>query len=293
MIQALLSLLSVWFLMSCTQRDKQAPIQVILVPAQESMVLEEYGQKLRLWLEKDIGRSVEVKVPMNYTAVIEAFGSKRADLAFMNSFGYLLAREKYQAEARLVTVSKGKKEYFGQIIARSDKVKTLKDLEGKNFAFVSPISGSGYLAALKFLKINNINIKGHSFMGKHDSVVTAIYQGRADAGATFYASDENGQPNDARRLVKIQYPDVFEKIHRLALTGPMPNEPVVLRHDLDESLKKKLIDSLKKYITTSEGKEVMHKMYHIEEFADTEDKAYDSLKEDMKLLGQDPKSLIE
>lgn len=281
------------FVSACTSNTAIKPLQLMLIPSQETQVLEEVGDKLRLQLEKDIGQPVEMKVPVNYTAVIEAFGSKRVDVAFMNSFGYLLAREKYKAEARLIAVSKGKKEYYGQVIARKDKVKTLKDLNGKNFAFVSPISGSGYLTTLKLLKENGLKMGEHSFMGRHDSVVAAVYQGRADAGATFYATDVDGQPNDARRLVKTQYPDIYEKVIRIALTGPLPNEPVVFRSDMSEELKQKVIQSFQKFIRTEEGKKIFHQLYHFDDLALATDKDYDPLIHDLKIMGQDPQKLLQ
>lgn len=279
--------------LSCTSRNSEAPIQFLLVPAQEVQILQENGKKLQDWLSHDLNRAVEVKVPISYSAVIEAFGSKRADVAVMNSFGFLIARERYQAEAHLVALSKGKSEYYGQIIARKNQFKDVQLASGKKFGFVSPSSGSGYVAAMKFLKSKNISVKEQMFLGSHDAVVTAVYQGRVDIGATFYADDEDGQPRDARNLVKTQFPDVFEKIERLALTGPIPNEPVVLRKDLNPELKIAIIQSLKKFIATEEGKKVFHDLYHFDNFADTTNQNYDSLVQDLKMIGQDPSTLVK
>lgn len=277
---------------SCTSRNPEGPIQVLLVPSQENKILVDNGNILKAWLETDLQRAVEVKVPVNYIAVIEAFGSKRADVAFMNSFGYLLARKKYGAQARLIAVSQGKTEYRGQIIVRKGKVQSLADLNGKTFGFVSPISGSGYVAALKYLREHKILIKDQSFLGSHDAVVTAVYQGRVDAGATFYADDEAGQPQDARRLVKTQFPDVFEKIERLALTEPLPNEPVVFRADMPENLKIKIIQSLQKFIATDLGHKTFRELYHYENLVPVTEKVFDSLEQEFARLGLEPEKTV-
>lgn len=279
-------------LSSCTSRNPVGPIQILLVPSQENRILVENGNVLRTWLETDLQQPIEVKVPVNYTAVIEAFGSKRADVAFMNSFGYLLARKKYGAQARLIAVAQGKTEYRGQIIVRKGKVKDVADLHGKTFGFVSPISGSGYITALKCLREKKITIKDQSFLGSHDAVVTAVYQGRVDAGATYYVDDEGGIPQDARRLVKTQFPDVFEKVERLALTEPLPNEPVVFRGDMPENQKLAIIKSLQKFIATDLGRKTFRELYHYENLIPVTETVFDSLEQEFARLGLAPEKTV-
>ncbi len=93
-------------------------------------------------------------------AVVEAFGTKRADIAAINTFGYMLAHEKYGAEARLTVLRHGLATYQAMFVAKSDsKIKSIDDLAGKKIAFVDPASTSGYLLPLKMLKDKNISPK--------------------------------------------------------------------------------------------------------------------------------------
>jgi phosphonate transport system substrate-binding protein len=289
---------SILGLISCTKSketgSKENPIKFYLIPAQDMQGLSDNGKLLETYLKKDLGLEVSVELPVNYVAVVEAFGSKRADVAIINTFGYILAHEKYNVEAHLKLMNRGRDEYYGQIMARVDGPKTIKELEGKKFAFVDPASTSGYLLPMRLFKQEKIKIKEHLFAGRHDSVVTAVYQKQVDAGAAFYTPpDEDGTPKDARMLIKAQYPDVFDKVKILKLTGPIPNDPVAFRKDLPEELKKKITDSLVRYIKTEEGKKTMYNLYHITDFKVANDQDYDKVRGYLKDLGQTAQDFLK
>ena len=298
-LRALLSLLALVFILSgCTKSDelgsKKNPFKFYVVPAQDVVALKEQGETLRKYLEKETGMFVEIELPINYIALVEAFGSKRADAAIINTFGYILANEKYGVQARLKLMNRGRDEYYGQIIARADGPKSIKELSGKKFAFVDPASTSGYLLPLRLFKQENIKLKEFMFAGRHDTVVRAVYQRQVDAGATFYTPpDDDGTPKDARWILRAEYPDVYEKIKILKLTGPIPNDPVVFRKDIPEEVKQKFADALIKYIKTEEGKSVLLGMYHITDFKVAADKDYDLVRGYLKDLGQTAQSFIK
>ncbi len=284
---------------SCTKNSaelgsKENPIKFYLVPAQDMLTLTEQGKVLEQYLAKDLNLEVKVELPSSYIAVVEAFGSKRADAAILNTFGYVLAHEKYGVEAKLKLMNRGRDEYNGQIIAHVDGPKTIKEIDGKKFAFVDPASTSGYLLPQRLFKQENIKIKESIFAGRHDSVVSAVYQRKVDAGATFYTPpDEDGTPKDARWLLRTQYPDVFKKIRILQLTGPIPNDPLVFRKDVPEELKNKISESLKKYIKTEAGAKVLHNLYHITDFKVASDKDYDVVRGYLKDLGKTAQEFIK
>ncbi len=285
-------------LFSCTQSkdlgSEANPLKFYLIPAQDMMTLQESGKILKVYLEKELKVHVAVELPTSYIAVIEAFGSKRADAAILNTFGYILASEKYGAVAKLKLVNRGRDEYYGQIIAHKDGPKNIKELNNKKFAFVDPASTSGCLLPSRLFKQEDIKLKEHVFSGRHDSVVMAVYQKKVDAGATFYTPpDEDGTPKDARWIVRTQYPDVFDKVRILKLTGPIPNDPLTLRKDLPEELKVKIVQAFQNYIKTEEGKKVLMDMYHITDFKEAADKDYDVIRGYLKDLGQSAQDFVK
>lgn len=282
---------------ACTSKkdvgSKTNPIKISLVPGQDTPMLIENGKKLEAYLEKMTGLPIEVNVPASYIAVIEALGSKRADMAIMNTFGYIIAHEKYGAEAALTGVHKGRDVYWGQIIARKDGPKSLKDLNGKRFAFVDPASGSGYVLPAKLLKDENVKPKEFIFAGRHDSVVTMVYQKRVDAGATYHTPIDNGEPQDARKLVKTQYPDVFDKIVILAKTQPIPNDPVVFRKDFPPEVRSALVDAIKKMVKEKEGAKILYDLYYMDDFKDANTVDYDKVQQMLIELGKSAQDFVK
>jgi phosphonate transport system substrate-binding protein len=246
------------------------------------------------FLEKETGLMFKTGIPSNYIAVVEAFGSMRADIGVMNSFGYIMANEKYGANARLRVIRYGHDYYQGQILAHVDSgINTIKDLQGKNFAFVDPSSTSGYMFPLKILKENNIKPSNITFANKHDNVITMIYQGQVAAGATYYsAPDENGKIRDARIRVKTQFPDVEEKIKIVAITEKIPNDPFVFRKDLSAEIINKFISAVKKYISTPEGKHAFKTIYAVEGVIDSSDADYQGLRDMIKAIDLDTSKLV-
>lgn len=266
------------------------PIKFHLVPAVDAKVLTDNANVLKAYLEAHTPYKYEITVPQSFVAVVESFGTRRADIAAINTFGYYMAHKQFDVEARLTVIRYGSATYQSQFLARSDsKVKTLKDLQGKKVAFVDPASTSGYLLPLKTLQDRQINPKETVFAMKHDSVVTMIYQRQVDAGATYYSPPQNGQIEDARRLVKIQYPDVEQKVKIIELSEPIPNDPIVFRRDMPEEMKEKIVDTLLLFASTPEGKKSLDLMLGATNFKKASDADYDTVREMLKALAPEGK----
>jgi len=298
MTQALLILITFSFIVSCTSNKSEIgtsanPIKISLVPGQDTKLLQENGKKFEAYLEEKTGLAFDVNVPASYVAVIEALGSNRADLAIMNTFGYIIAQEKYGAEAALTGVFKGREVYWGQIIARKDGPKSIKELNNKRIAFVDPSSGSGFVLPSKLLKDENVKPKEVVFAGRHDSVVTMVYQRRVDAGATYHTPIDNGVPQDARKLVVTQFPDVFDKIAIIAMTEPIPNDPVVFRKDFPADVRKTVVDTIKKMVKDEKGAKIIYDLYYMDDFKDANPKDFDKVKQMLLDLGKSANELIK
>lgn len=217
------------------------PVKLFFVPSVDAKVIKNRSREIEQFLEANTPYAVEVSVPTSYVAVVEAFGSKRADVAALNTFGYILANEKYGAEARLTVLRYGRATYQAQIIARTDSGSdTVADLADKKFTYVDPASTSGYLLPAKLFRDNNVTPSDTMFASKHDNVVSMVYQKQVDAGATFYSPPEDGKTQDARRLVTTQYPDIEKGAKNVHLTDHIPNDPIVFRADLAEEMEREI-----------------------------------------------------
>lgn len=273
--------------------SSERPIIIALVPGQDVQKLMNNGRVLEDHLRNKLKLEFKVLVPQSFVAVVESLGTERVDMAVMNSFGYVLAHEKYGAQAFLMGAFKGRNEYWGQIIARNDGPKTMQELNGKTFAFVDPASTSGYLLAEKALRDEKIKLKEYIFAGKHDSVVSMVYQGRVAAGATYHTLPDNGVPQDARKLVATQYPDVWEKVKILKITGPIPNDPVVFRKDFPVDIRQKITSEMKAFVKLAQGKDTMMNLYHIDDLIDAKNSDWDPLRKILKDINKSAHDFIK
>jgi phosphonate transport system substrate-binding protein len=282
-------------LIGCRQAEplgsKNNPIKLYFNPIEESGVITNNSKEFLKFLEKETGYHFKTGITASYIALVEALGTARVDIARISPNGYLIANEKYGAEAKLKIIRDGVDFYRGQIITRVDSdIKTVKDLNGRKFAFTDPSSTSGFMFPKKLLNDNKIDLGETFFARKHANVVSMVYQKQVEAGAAFHStSEKTGEVKDARRLVKTQFPDVAEKIKTLALTDKIPNEPFAFRKGLDPQISTKFIAAMKKFASTKEGNEIFRTDYNLEGVVDATDSDYDTLRDVIKTIKVDLK----
>jgi phosphonate transport system substrate-binding protein len=276
---------------------KSNPIKFFFTPSVDAKMITQNAKPLVDFLHKETGYYFETAVPQSYVAVVEAFGTNKADIAIMNTFSYLLAHEKFGAEARLRVVRvNNETTYRGQIITRFDSgIDSLKDLEGKKIAYVDAASTSGYILPKALLKKKGIQTAEESFGMKHDNVVTMVYQKQVDAGATFYSprDPKTGIIQDARGRVVKQFPDVEQKIKIIALTEAIPNDPCMFRKGLPEKMKDKITKALIKFVDTPEGKEALDQIYSVRGLVPTKDSDYNVLRDLLSSLNFSIKNIVK
>ncbi|MBX7231727.1 MAG: phosphate/phosphite/phosphonate ABC transporter substrate-binding protein [Bdellovibrionales bacterium] len=289
----------VLLLAQCTHKRAELgttenPIKFFLVPSVEMGVLEASAKELKKYLELNTPYKYQVSVPTSYITVVEAFGSNRADVASLNTYGYILAHKKYGTEAHLLVVRHGEDSYKAQIITNNKSgIKNLSDVNGKKFAFVDPSSASGYILPQKLFKDKKIKPKETVFAQRHDNVVSMIYQGQVDAGATFYSPPFKGEIQDARRLVKSQYPDVESKIKIIEFTSSIPNDPIVFRKDLPSEMKNSIKEALIKFVQTEEGRLALEKTFSVTDFKSITDAEYGATIKMFEELSVDVEGLMK
>lgn len=258
------------------------PIKLYFTPSVDAKRITTNAKELTDFLERETGYYFTTAVPASFVAVVEAFGTKKADIASINTFSYLMAHAKYGAEARLRIVrDNDETSYSGQFITRYDSgIDSLPDLNGKSFAYVDPSSTSGYILPKAMLDKKGIKPSETVFAMRHDNVVTMVYQGQVAAGATYYAPPDpvTHKILDARMRVEKQFPDIEKKVKIIGFTQRIPNDPWVFRKDMDEQMKEKVINALLKYVATPRGGKSMYDIYDIRGLIPTKDSDYDGLR---------------
>lgn len=258
------------------------PVKIYFTPSVDAKRITTNAKELTDFLEKETGYFFTTAVPASFVAVVEAFGTKKADIAGINTFSYLMAHAKYGAEARLRIVRDNNETFYcGQFITRFDSgIDSLPDIDGKSFAYVDPSSTSGYILPKAMLDRRGIKPSETVFAMRHDNVVMMVYQGQVAAGATYYAPPDpvTHKILDARMRVEKQFPDIEKKVKIIGFTQRIPNDPWVFRKDMDEGMKEKIINAMLKYVATPEGGKSMYDIYDIRGLIPTKDSDYDELR---------------
>jgi len=284
---------------SCTNKaplgSKKNPIKMYFVPSMEANKVVTSGEAIAAFLEKETGYFFKVAVPTSYAAVIEAMGTKEADIAWLATYAYILAHDKYGAEVRLSTVRNGLDKYRGQFVARADsKIKSIDDIEGKVIAFTDAASTSGFIYPSAVLQSRGIKPKEYFFAGGHPQAILAVYSGRADVACTYWSPpDQNDVPQDARLKLIETYPDVLKKIAIIGYTDWIPNDTVTIRKDFPQAIQDRIVAALIEYVATPEGKQVMKDLYDIDGLNKATDEDYNIVRQTLKTLGKDPTDFLK
>jgi phosphonate transport system substrate-binding protein len=263
------------------------PIVMAFVPSQDTARIAASGKAITNSLEKATNLKWDVKVPTSYAATVEGLCSGQIDVAWLNTLSYVLANSKNCGDLMFTTLRNDEKgtpkaTYDSQIIVRADSgIASLKDLKGKKFAFVDPLSTSGTLfPTLKIKQDTGQDPKAFFsqtvYAGGHDKSVLAVYQGSVDGAASFI---------DARTLVQKQFPDIMDKTKRIATAGPIPNDTVTVRKSFPADLRSKIQSALLDYAKSDAGKKALKSLYSIDGLAVGDPKVYDPILDAVKTAG--------
>ncbi|MCB5247587.1 MAG: phosphate/phosphite/phosphonate ABC transporter substrate-binding protein [Candidatus Cloacimonetes bacterium] len=274
--------------------SKKNPIKMYFVPSMEASTVVTSGEAIADWLQEETGYHFKVAVPTSYAAVIEAIGSYQADVAWLATFAYVLAEEKYDAEVKFMTVRNGLNKYCGQFVTRADSgIDSLAQIAGKVVAYTDAASTSGYIYPHAILKREGIEPAKYTFAGGHPQAISAVYNGTADVGCTYWSPpDPSGKPKDAREKLLETYPDVFSKIKVIALTDSIPNDTVTFRRGLPAEVESKLVEALEKFSQSEDGRKVLRELYDIDGLTPATDTDYDIVRQTLQTLGMDPAQLF-
>jgi phosphonate transport system substrate-binding protein len=254
-----------------------APLKVALLPDESPATVIQNNQALEAYLEKAIGRPIELVVTTDYSSMIEAMRFKRIDLGYFGPLSYVLARSRSEIEPFAALVSKGKTTYTSVLVAHAGAgIATPADVRGKTVGFGDPASTSSHLIPRSLLK--GAGLEGgtdYSFhhLGAHDAVARAVQAGHVQAGALSRPIFES--------LVEKQIIDPA-KVKIVAESRPIPNYPWTMRADLPASLK----DRIRRAFYELKDPGVL-RPFKGEGFQPVTDSDYDVLRETAKVLSLD------
>ncbi|HTW63973.1 MAG TPA: phosphate/phosphite/phosphonate ABC transporter substrate-binding protein [Bryobacteraceae bacterium] len=169
-------------------------IKVGMIPdAGATQVSIEEKAPLRNYLSKAIGAQVDLIIPTNYNATVEALGNGSLDFAYLGALTYVKAHDRYGV-LPLVQRSADKNFHSLFITQSGSAIHKLADCKGKRFAFGDINSTSGHLIPYDELKKAGVNPDRDMqirYTGSHAATAKAVEGAASDAGAldeTVYRS---------------------------------------------------------------------------------------------------------
>jgi phosphonate transport system substrate-binding protein len=177
---------SLFLLFAVAVSGDDVPVNVGMIPdAGATQVSSEDKAPLKAYLARTLGRPVNLVIPTNYNATVEALGNGSLDFAYLGGLTYIKAHARYGV-VPLVQRSSDLEFHSYFITSANSGIQSLRELKGKSFAFGDINSTSGHL--MPYLEIRQAGLNPdadlkYRYTGSHPATAKAVESGAADAGA--------------------------------------------------------------------------------------------------------------
>lgn len=181
---------------------EQKPLVFSLQKQKDPAEIMQSGNILAAELSKKLGREVKVLVPGEYSATVQALVSGHADVGYVSSLPFLLAKRDGGAELLLVeerkdNSGKWRTDYDSVLVARADgKFDNLEDIRSHakslRMVFTSHTSTSGYVFPFAFFREKGVLKASQkpeevfaqvSYGGGYSQALQQVLSGKADIAA--------------------------------------------------------------------------------------------------------------
>jgi phosphonate transport system substrate-binding protein len=222
-------------------------VVIALKPDKDPDAMIAERAQLSEYLSKQLGKPVEVTVPLSSAVILEGLSNGTIDLAYLAATDMLNALNEQTAALLLAGEIEGKTSYKSYWVTLKEKpYQSVADLKGKPIAFSGKTSTSGYVIPLWDLRQKNLisdSGKAEEFFGEGNvwfgsgyvSAVERVLNGDAEAAAvSYYVLDKDKHLTLEQR----------QKLRRLAEQGPVPTHVIAIRSQISDADRTVLRDAL-------------------------------------------------
>jgi phosphonate transport system substrate-binding protein len=242
-------------LVSLSAVSYASEITIGLIPEQNVFKQMQRYKPLGEYIEKKSGIKIQFTILSRYGNIINSFENEQMDGAFWGSFTGGLALNQLDVEpiARPLWMD-GTSTYHGYIFVRKDSAITnVASMKGKTIAFVEKATTAGYIFPMAYLREKGVKdidsyFKEYYFAGSHDATILALLDGEADIGCA---------KNTIYNILSDKDPRVKRDLIILARSPVVPSNGLMIRKDLDRSIKEKLTDALLGMHKDDDGKKTL------------------------------------
>jgi phosphonate transport system substrate-binding protein len=210
-------------------------IVVALKPDKDPEAMIAERAQLSKYLSRQLGKPVEVIVPLSSAVILEGLSNGTIDLAYLAATDML---NEQTATLLLAGEIDGKTSYKSYWVTLKEKrYRSIEDLRGKSIAFSGKTSTSGCVIPLWDLRQKNLisdSGKAEEFFGEGNvwfgsgyvSAVERVLNGDAEAAAvSYYVLDKD----------KHLTPEQRQKLRRLTEQGPVPTHLIAIRSSISDA----------------------------------------------------------
>jgi phosphonate transport system substrate-binding protein len=284
------------------------PVIMALAPSATSQELQTGGAAIAAKIAEMTGLTIEVTIPTNYAAMVEAMGAGNAHMGWLPPLAYMLAKAKGYADVGLAVLRSGSDHYGFQYVVNADRktpegaamftsyfdpatgkstadaATALAQFGGKKPCWTDPLSASGYVLPAGVLGKAEVKVKAGAWVQGHPTVIKSVYLSPngeiCDFGATYI---------DARTSVAKDFPDINEKVLVVYVSDPIiPNDNVSFATNIPADVREKLTNALLELASTEEGRTLLKNGgYDIGGLQAVDDTFYDEFRVYLQAAGYD------
>lgn len=239
-----------------------------LPPSLGSESAHERADRLAAFLQRALGKLVEVHVASSYETLAKDLLSGRADAAWAPPF--VCARMEAMGVRVLVRgVRRGASSYRSALLCRAGAGLKVETLKGTAAAWVDRDAVAGHLLPTAYLKSQGVEpartFISQQFTGSYRGALEAVLAGTADVTSVFCPPASTGL-TFASGVEDVLGPGTGGKFELMAYTDEAPNDGVLVAMTVPQPLVEALETTLTGLHATPEGQALLRDIFNGEKF---------------------------
>jgi phosphonate transport system substrate-binding protein len=251
---------------------REHTLRLAMIPSTDPGKIVRESQPLVKYIEKETGSRVELVVPTNYAAVVEAIANDRVDIAYLGGFTFVQASGR--AGVRPLVQRERDQNFHSVFITQPRSgINSLANLKGHSFAFGDVNSTSGHLMPAYYMRAANVDqgmLAKVLYTGGHDATALAVANGKVDAGAmdelVFANMMKSGKVTPEQVRVFYTTPAFFDYVW-------------AARKGIDPKLSDSFADALLKLDASNPEHKVLLDLLNATKYLRADDSNYDKLRQ--------------